>query len=73
MQAWTYKHYKGNTYKIVAIGKHSDTMEDYVCYQWLYDSEEFGPQPIRMKPIAEFEKEIEVDWIKTKRFTFIWD
>lgn len=27
-----YKHYKGNTYKIVALAKHSETGEDMVVY-----------------------------------------
>ena len=72
MKLGLYKHYKGNTYRIIALGKHSDTMEDYVCYQWLYVSEEFGPKPIRMKPISEFEKEIEREGKLIKRFTYIW-
>lgn len=28
-----YKHYKGNVYKIIALGKHSETVEDMVVYQ----------------------------------------
>ena len=29
----TYKHYKGNIYKIIALGKHSETLEDLIIYQ----------------------------------------
>ena len=29
----TYRHYKGNLYKIIALGKHSETCEDVVVYQ----------------------------------------
>ena len=28
-----YKHYKGNLYKIVALAKHSETLEDMIVYQ----------------------------------------
>ena len=28
-----YKHYKGNVYKIIALGKHSETTEDMIVYQ----------------------------------------
>lgn len=28
-----YRHYKGNIYKIIALAKHSETLEDMVVYQ----------------------------------------
>lgn len=29
----TYRHYKGNYYKIIALAKHSETLEDMIVYQ----------------------------------------
>lgn len=33
----TYKHYKGNLYKIIAQAKHSETCEDMIVYQSVTD------------------------------------
>ena len=33
----TYKHYKGNVYKIIALAKHSETLEDMIDYQAVKD------------------------------------
>ena len=29
----TYRHYKGNLYKIIGLAKHSETLEDMIVYQ----------------------------------------
>ena len=29
----TYRHYKGNIYKIIALAKHSETLEDMIVYR----------------------------------------
>ena len=34
----TYKHYKGNEYKIIAIAKHSETTEEMIVYQSTKDA-----------------------------------
>ena len=28
----TYRHYKGNLYKIIGLAKHSETLEDMIVY-----------------------------------------
>lgn len=31
----TYKHFKGNMYKVIGFAKHSETMEDMIVYESL--------------------------------------
>ena len=31
----TYRHFKGNMYKVVGFAKHSETMEDMIVYESL--------------------------------------
>ena len=57
----TYKHYKGNVYRIIALGKHSETCEDMIVYQ----SVEKGDVWIRPRKMWNET----VDNNKTLRFT----
>ena len=34
-----YRHYKGNRYKVLGIGKHSETLEEMIVYRSLKDGE----------------------------------
>lgn len=34
-----YKHYKGNLYKIIALGKHSENLEEMIVYQSVKDGQ----------------------------------
>lgn len=43
-----YEHYKGNKYKVLAIAKHSETLEDHVVYQDLKDSSKIWVRPLKM-------------------------
>lgn len=43
-----YQHYKGNHYKILAIARHSETLEELVVYQALYEDHGIWVRPIQM-------------------------
>lgn len=58
----TYKHFKGNDYKVLFFAKDSETQEDIVVYISLY-----SPYVIWVRPLKEFEEYIEDK--KTYRFT----
>lgn len=66
-----YQHFKGKLYKILGVAKHSETLEEFVIYQALYDSEEFGKNQIWIRPLKMFLEEVEVNGQKVPRFKFI--
>ncbi|MBD5404956.1 DUF1653 domain-containing protein [bacterium] len=61
-----YKHYKGNLYEVLAIVKHSETLEDMVVYKALY-----GEGLVWVRPLSMFEEEIIKDNVRIKRFELI--
>ena len=46
----TYKHYKGNLYKIINFAKHSETTEEMIVYQSIKN----GDIWVRPKNISKF-------------------
>jgi hypothetical protein len=72
IQKGIYKHYKGNTYRVIGVGKHSETLEDLVVYQGLYQSEEFGNNPLWIRPKKLFEEYVTINGKKMPRFQFLY-
>ncbi len=70
MKLWKYRHYSGKEYEVIALGKDSDTYEDYVVYQAQYDSPDFGDRAIRVKKQDLFEMMVTVDGEEVKRFAY---
>lgn len=66
-----YKHYKGNQYKVLAIGKHTEILEDLVIYKALYDSKEFGDQAIWVRPLQMFQGKAIQNNKEISRFEYI--
>lgn len=56
-----YKHYKGNLYKIIALAKHSETLEELVVYQSIENGK------VWVRPISMWNEV--VDNQSTLRFT----
>lgn len=67
----TYKHYKSDTnlYKVIALAKDSETLQDVVVYEALY------PNPLSRvwtRPYFEWTEEVTTkDGVKTSRFVSV--
>ncbi|HWY80047.1 MAG TPA: DUF1653 domain-containing protein [Candidatus Sulfotelmatobacter sp.] len=64
-----YKHSKtGNFYRVLAIAKHSETLEEFVVYECLYDN----PQSkVWVRPLKMFLEKVIINNEKVPRFNFI--
>lgn len=68
MKLGRYKHYKGKEYRAISIAKHSETLEDMVIYEALYDNSE---SKVWVRPKKMFEENVEVDKKTVPRFKYI--
>jgi hypothetical protein len=58
-----YEHYKGKPYRVLAIAKHSETLEEMVVYKALY-----GDGGVWVRPASMWEEEVEVGNQRVPRF-----
>lgn len=63
-----YQHYRGDTYKVLAVSRHSEDLSWYVVYEALYDNE---VSKIWHRPLAMFLEEIDVNGVRRQRFTLV--
>ena len=66
-----YLHYKGKFYEVIGVGRHSETLEEFVVYHALYDSKEFGKNAIWVRPKSSFLECVIVDGKKVPRYKYI--
>ncbi len=60
-----YKHFKGNIYEVIGIGKHSETLEELVIYKSTKDNS------IWVRPLSMWNETVERDNNIYKRFEYI--
>jgi hypothetical protein len=63
-----YQHFRGRKYKVIGIARHSETLEEMVIYEALYEN----PRgKIWVRPLEMFLEEVEVNGNKVPRFKLI--
>ncbi len=58
-----YRHYKGNVYEVIALARHSETLEDMVIYR-----DVTAPEKVWARPASMWNDEIIKDGKTFKRF-----
>lgn len=66
-----FEHYSGKRYRILNVGRHSETLELCVIYQGLYDCPTFGPNPIWIRPLEMFLEIVVINGNPQPRFRLI--
>lgn len=62
-----YQHYKGKMYRVIGVGKHSETLEDVVLYEALYDNP-LGR--LWSRPLGMWSEPVVVNGQEVPRFKF---
>ena len=60
-----FRHFKGKSYRYVGTAKHSETLDDFVVYEALYDN---PAGKLWIRPKAMFDESIERDGVSIRRF-----
>lgn len=60
-----YEHYKGNSYEVIGVASHSETLEKLVVYRHLDDD-----GGLWVRPLAMFTELVEVGGKKVPRFRY---
>ena len=61
-----YEHYKGKPYRVLAVAKHSETLEEMVVYQ-----QEYGEKGIWVRPKEMFLETVVVEGKTIPRFRYM--
>lgn len=59
---------KGNEYRVIGIAKHSETLEEFVVYEALYENE---TSKYWIRPASMWEELVEINGEQVPRFVYV--
>lgn len=63
-----YQHFKGGLYRVIDVVKHSETLEDLVLYEALYDNPRSN---LWVRPVKMFIEKVKVNGKMLPRFKYL--
>jgi hypothetical protein len=66
-----FEHYSGKKYKILGVGRHSESLGLCVIYQGLYDCPTFGANPVWIRPLEMFLETVVINGKEQPRFRLL--
>jgi len=57
-------------YRVFGVGRHTETMEEVVLYQSLYNDEQFGSNALWVRPLAMFLETVTIAGKVVPRFSY---
>jgi hypothetical protein len=67
-----YQHFKGNFYNVIGVARHSENpKEEFVVYQALYESKDFGKNTLWIRPKKMFVGKVVKDGKSVPRFKYV--
>ncbi len=65
----TYQHFKGTFAKVIGVGKHTETLEEFVVYEHI--EKETGKNILWVRPLTMFLEKVDVNGEEVLRFQYI--
>lgn len=65
-----YEHYKGKKYRVIGVAKHSETLEDMVVYEALYENK---TSKLWIRLIEMFLEDIKINNKTIPRFKYLFN
>ncbi|ASD64874.1 DUF1653 domain-containing protein [Bdellovibrio bacteriovorus] len=64
-----YQHYSGKQYRVIGVGRHSESLDEMVFYESLYNN---SVGRLWCRPLPMWNEIVEVDGQKVPRFKFLF-